>query len=236
MEFCEIGSVTSLIHTLDSPLNEEQIKCVCKSVLQGLDYLHVQQNIYHRDLKTDNILLTEEGSVKIADFGVSYRVDASKRSKAKTYIGTPHWLSPEIWKGESYNHKADIWALGISAYTMAIGEPPFPDTPPFDVYTQLEKEGVPTLPKPENYSENFKTFLKRCLDVSPDNRPTAKELLNHPFILETKPNEQVLLPIIKDYLKQQAGKRKPVVDGQKSRALFEYTRQSENELSFKAVI
>jgi serine/threonine protein kinase len=180
MDYCSAGSVADLIKITKRTLTEPQIASVCQASLRGLLYLHEGKKI-HRDIKAGNILLDHKGVAKLADFGVSAQL-ANTYSKKNTVIGTPYWMSPEVISKSTYNKKTDIWSLGITAIEMAEGEPPYSHIHPVRAMFVIEKNPPKGLTEPHKWSAEFNDFVTKCLIVDPKQRPTAKELLIHPFV------------------------------------------------------
>ncbi|KAJ5066244.1 sterile20-like kinase isoform b-related [Anaeramoeba ignava] len=194
MEYCGGGSVSDIIETCDTTLNEEQIASVCKEVLLGLKYLHEIKKI-HRDIKAGNVLLTDNGHSKLADFGVSGQI-SDTMLKRKTVIGTPYWMAPEVIQETGYDFKIDIWSLGITILELAEGNPPLSDTHPMRAIFLIPSRPSPTFREPEKWSKTLKDFLALCLTKDPDKRPGAIELLEHEFIKKAKGTHQTLLELI----------------------------------------
>ncbi|XP_066277844.1 serine/threonine-protein kinase 10-like isoform X1 [Branchiostoma lanceolatum] len=193
IEFCAGGALDDIMLDLDHPLSERQIRVICRQMLEALDYLHTH-HIIHRDLKAGNVLLTPEGDIKLADFGVSAK-NNNTRQKRDTFIGTPYWMAPEVVlcetvKDTPYDCKADIWSLGITLIEFAQMEPPNHEMHPMRVLIKISKSEPPQLEDPGRWSREFADFLRQCLQKIPEGRPSARELLTHPFVKnteETKP-------------------------------------------------
>ncbi|XP_072514704.1 STE20-like serine/threonine-protein kinase isoform X2 [Salminus brasiliensis] len=184
IEFCPGGALDDIMLELERGLSEQQISEVCCQTLQALSYLH-QHHIIHRDLKAGNILLTMDGHIKLADFGVSAKNDNTLQKRA-TFIGTPYWMAPEVImcetsKDNPYSCKADIWSLGITLIEAAEMEPPHHSLNPMRVLLKITKSPPPTLTNPRRWSSHFQDFLRRALQKNPESRWGAQQLLAHPF-------------------------------------------------------
>ncbi|XP_023153238.1 mitogen-activated protein kinase kinase kinase kinase 2 isoform X1 [Amphiprion ocellaris] len=186
MEFCGGGSLQDIYH-VTGPLKEKQIAFVCRETLQGLYHLH-ETGKMHRDIKGANILLTERGDVKLADFGVAAEISASV-AKRKSFIGTPYWMAPEVAAVEKkggYNHLCDIWAAGITAIELAELQPPMFDLHPMRALMLMSKSSFqpPRLKDKTKWSASFQSFVKMALIKNPRKRPSAETLLQHPFVTQ----------------------------------------------------
>ncbi|KAI3373852.1 hypothetical protein L3Q82_022433 [Scortum barcoo] len=191
IEFCPGGAVDATMLELDRGLTEPQIKVVCRQMLEALDYLH-RMKIIHRDLKAGNILLMLDGDIKLADFGVSAK-NTKTLQRRDSFIGTPYWMAPEVvmcetMKDAPYDYKADIWSLGITLIELAQIEPPHHELNPMRVLLKIAKSEPPTLEQPQKWSQEFKDFLKKALDKNPETRPSAAQLLEHPFVRSVTSN------------------------------------------------
>ncbi|XP_068779716.1 mitogen-activated protein kinase kinase kinase kinase 2 isoform X2 [Struthio camelus] len=189
MEYCGGGSLQEIYHAT-GPLAETQIAYVCRETLQGLQHLHAKGKM-HRDIKGANILLTHNGDVKLADFGVSAELTASV-AKRKSFIGTPYWMAPEVAavdKKGGYNQLCDVWAVGITAIELAELQPPLFDLHPMRALMLMSKSSFqpPKLKDKNLWSPIFHQFLKLALTKSPKKRPTAEKLLQHPFTAQPLP-------------------------------------------------
>ncbi|XP_074309625.1 serine/threonine-protein kinase 1-like [Silene latifolia] len=191
MEYCGGGSVADLMNVTDEPLDENQIAYICREALKGLAYLHSIFKV-HRDIKGGNILLTEQGEVKLGDFGVAAQLTRTM-SKRNTFIGTPHWMAPEVIQESRYDGKVDVWALGVSAIEMAEGLPPRSAVHPMRVLFMISIEPAPMLEDKEKWSLIFHDFVAKCLTKEPRLRPTASEMVKHKFTERCKAGASSML-------------------------------------------
>uniref|UniRef100_A0A670JDA9 non-specific serine/threonine protein kinase n=2 Tax=Podarcis muralis TaxID=64176 RepID=A0A670JDA9_PODMU len=183
MEFLEGGALTDIVtHTR---MNEEQIAAVCLSVLKALSVLHAQ-GVIHRDIKSDSILLTHDGRVKLSDFGFCAQVN-KEVPRRKSLVGTPYWMAPELISRLPYGPEVDIWSLGVMVIEMVDGEPPYFNEPPLKAMKMIRDNLPPKLKNVHKVSPSLKGFLDRLLVRDPAQRATANELLKHPFLGKAGP-------------------------------------------------
>mmetsp|Transcript_2784 Transcript_2784/g.3442 ORF Transcript_2784/g.3442 Transcript_2784/m.3442 type:complete len:518 (-) Transcript_2784:64-1617(-) len=191
MEYMDGGALTEVISICQ--ISEAQIACICKEILNALVGIH-EGNRIHRDIKSDNVLITISGDIKLADFGYCAQLTETV-DKRNSVVGTPYWMAPELIKGMEYGTSVDIWSLGIAAIEMAEGDPPYLDFPPLRALFLIATHGPPSLKEPEKWTDIFKHFLGRCLELEPGDRASAKELLEHPFLKLACPTRN-LTPLI----------------------------------------
>jgi len=179
MEFvdgCDLTQAIDVCH----PFAEDLIAAVARETLAGLEHLHLK-DIIHRDIKSDNIMISSSGKVKITDFGYGAQL-SKEREKRKTVVGTPYWMAPEVIQGAQYDTKADIWSTGVMCIEMIDGLPPYMDQAPLRALFLIVSKGLPPPRNVAFMSEDFKDFVNQCTTVDPDVRPNATQLLKHPFI------------------------------------------------------
>ncbi|XP_036988986.2 serine/threonine-protein kinase PAK 4 isoform X2 [Artibeus jamaicensis] len=188
MEFLEGGALTDIVtHTR---MNEEQIASVCLAVLQALSVLHAQ-GVIHRDIKSDSILLTHDGRVKLSDFGFCAQV-SKEVPRRKSLVGTPYWMAPELISRLPYGPEVDIWSLGVMVIEMVDGEPPYFNEPPLKAMKMIRDNLPPRLKNLHKVSPSLKGFLDRLLVRDPAQRATAAELLKHPFLAKAGPPSSIV--------------------------------------------
>ncbi|EDR28356.1 serine/threonine protein kinase, putative [Entamoeba dispar SAW760] len=183
MEICGAGSVCDIMHILNATLDEREIQIILKDTLHGLAYLH-KMHMIHRDIKAANILVSDDGVCKLADFGVSTKMGGTNKLQ-KTLIGTPYWMAPEVILESGHNEKADIWSVGITAIEMFDGRPPHSELHAMRAIFLIPNRPPPTLSAPEEVSKAFNDFIALCCVKNFRERPSALELLKCDFM---KPN------------------------------------------------
>uniref|UniRef100_A0A8D3CFI3 non-specific serine/threonine protein kinase n=1 Tax=Scophthalmus maximus TaxID=52904 RepID=A0A8D3CFI3_SCOMX len=222
MEFCGAGSITDLIkNTKGNSLKEEWIAYVCREILRGLTHLH-QHKVIHRDIKGQNVLLTENAEVKLVDFGVSAQLDRTV-GRRNTFIGTPYWMAPEVIACDenpdaTYDFKSDLWSLGITAMEMAEGAPPLCDMHPMRALFL-----IPRNPAPRLKSKKCSSLSSSCLVKSHGQRPSTEQLLKHPFIRDL-PNERQVRIQLKDHIDRTKKRR-----GERDETEYEYSGSEEED-------
>eukprot|EP00768_Dysnectes_brevis_P006582 gnl/Dysnectes_brevis/523_a579_2191.p1 GENE.gnl/Dysnectes_brevis/523_a579_2191~~gnl/Dysnectes_brevis/523_a579_2191.p1 ORF type:complete len:477 (+),score=157.95 gnl/Dysnectes_brevis/523_a579_2191:85-1515(+) len=180
MEYCSGGSVTNILNAHGCIPSEETIGAVLRSVLEVLSVIHECHRI-HRDIKSDNLLIADDGAVRLADFGFCAQL-AQEQTTRTSVVGTPYWMAPELIRGLPYDAKVDLWSLGVLALELAEGVPPYMDLPPLRAVFLVVTQPAPSLRNPSRWSPEFRDFLGLCLQKDPDSRATAQELLEHPFL------------------------------------------------------
>ena len=213
MEYCGGGSLQDIYQKF-GPIPEEAIAFVSRETLRGLEYLH-RSSMMHRDIKGANLLLTDEGDVKLADFGISATLTMTM--KRKSFIGTPYWMAPEVAAVEKkggYNFQCDIWAVGITAIEMAETQPPLFDMHPMTALYAMTKKSF----KPENlkdkkkWTKEFQDFVKHLLVKDPMKRPTATQALCHPFVYRTVVRREAIKPLLQQVSTLPKAKQRMIAD------------------------
>ncbi|KAL7866048.1 hypothetical protein SRHO_G00112950 [Serrasalmus rhombeus] len=226
MEFCGAGSITDLVkNTKGNSLKEDWIAYISREILRGLAHLHAH-HVIHRDIKGQNVLLTENAEVKLVDFGVSAQLDRTV-GRRNTFIGTPYWMAPEVIACDenpdaTYDYRSDLWSCGITAIEMAEGAPPLCDMHPMRALFLIPRNPPPRL-KSKKWSKKFFSFIEGCLVKNYTQRPPTDQLLKHPFIRD-QPNERQVRIQLKDHIDRTRKKR-----GEKDETEYEYSGSEEEE-------
>ncbi|XP_066529566.1 serine/threonine-protein kinase PAK 6 [Hoplias malabaricus] len=197
MEYLQGGALTNIVS--ETRLSEEQIATVCEAVLQALAYLH-SQGVIHRDIKSDSILLSLDGRIKLSDFGFCAQI-SKDIPKRKSLVGTPYWMAPEVISKSPYGTEVDVWSMGIMVVEMVDGEPPYFSETPVAAMKRLRDEPAPTIRNVQQVSPVLKDFLDRMLTRDPLERASATDLLEHPFLLQSS-SPQCLVPLVEQYRKR----------------------------------
>uniref|UniRef100_A0A669Q8A3 non-specific serine/threonine protein kinase n=1 Tax=Phasianus colchicus TaxID=9054 RepID=A0A669Q8A3_PHACC len=226
MEYCGAGSVTDLVKkTKGNCFKEDWIAYICREVLRGLAHLHAH-HVIHRDIKGQNVLLTENAEVKLVDFGVSAQLDRTI-GRRNTFIGTPYWMAPEVIACEenpdsTYDYRSDLWSLGITAIEMAEGAPPLCDMHPMRALFLIPRNPPPKL-KSRKWSKKFLNFVESCLVKNYLHRPSTETLLKHSFIRDMQNERQVRI-MLKDHLDRTRKKK-----GEKEETDYDYSGSEEED-------
>jgi serine/threonine protein kinase len=211
MEFMDGGCLTDILDEYESvSLTEKQIALICKETLLGLEYMHSQNRI-HRDIKSDNILLSSSGAVKIADFGYAAQL-TSEKIKRNTIVGTPYWMAPELIRGQEYTNKVDIWSTGIMIMEMAEGNPPYMEHPPIRALFLITTKGIPSLKSPGSWSSDFKAYVEWILNLEPSSRPDATQLLRHSFLQRIADHSELATVVMRAKQAKEKAKRENFLD------------------------
>uniref|UniRef100_A0A671P222 non-specific serine/threonine protein kinase n=1 Tax=Sinocyclocheilus anshuiensis TaxID=1608454 RepID=A0A671P222_9TELE len=224
MEFCGAGSITDLVkNTKGNSLKEDWIAYISREILRGLAHLHAH-HVIHRDIKGQNVLLTENAEVKLVDFGVSAQLDRTV-GRRNTFIGTPYWMAPEVIACDenpeaTYDYRSDLWSCGITAIEMGEGAPPLCDMHPMRALFLIPRNPPPRL-KSKKWSKKFFSFIETCLVKNYNHRPSTEQLLKHPFIRD-QPNERHVRIQLKDHIDRTRKKR-----GERDETEYEYSGSEE---------
>uniref|UniRef100_A0A8C6TVQ1 non-specific serine/threonine protein kinase n=1 Tax=Neogobius melanostomus TaxID=47308 RepID=A0A8C6TVQ1_9GOBI len=227
MEFCGAGSITDLVkNTKGNTLKEDWIAYISREILRGLAHLHAH-HVIHRDIKGQNVLLTENAEVKLVDFGVSAQLDRTV-GRRNTFIGTPYWMAPEVIACDenpdaTYDYRSDLWSCGITAIEMAEGAPPLCDMHPMRALFLIPRNPLHGSSPRNGLSKKFFSFIEGCLVKNYTQRPPTDQLLKHPFIRD-QPNERQVRIQLKDHIDRTKKKR-----GEKDETEYEYSGSEEEE-------
>jgi serine/threonine protein kinase len=197
LEYCACGSAVDLMLAMDRTLSEIEVSTIIEQILKGLINIH-KINLIHRDVKGSNLLLSEDGTAKLGDFGVGVQLtDEEYRTSKK---GSPYWMSPQVILNEKYDTKTDIWSLGITCVELVEGEPPNGDLKPMKVMEKIacNPPKVEDIINVDEHTDEFIDFVRLCLEIDPSERPTAAQLIKHPFITKLAQGKKYLAELIKN--------------------------------------
>ncbi|XP_068685420.1 serine/threonine-protein kinase mig-15-like [Montipora foliosa] len=230
MEFCGAGSITDLVKaSKGKALKEEWISYICHEVLNGVSHLH-QNHVIHRDIKGQNVLLTDSAEVKLVDFGVSAQLDRTI-GRRNTFIGTPYWMAPEVIACDeqpdaTYDNRCDMWSIGITSIEMAETQPPLCDMHPMRALFLIPRSEPPKLKSKKAWSKKFHNFVNTCLIRDYHQRPTADQLLQHEFIRDARSHERKIRIELKDFIDRMKKKKAPPPEHEEE---FQYSGSEEED-------
>eukprot|EP00760_Papus_ankaliazontas_P028826 PhM_4_TR4006/c0_g1_i1/m.102924 len=185
MELMTGGKLTDVVDAKRGNFSDAEIAYIMRSILSGLSYLH-KHNQMHRDIKSDNVLIDDDGNLKLGDLGFTARY--GQEDKRKTVVGTPYWMAPEVIRGDAYDYRADIWSLGILGLELCDGEPPLMDMPPMKALYVIVTQPAPRVKMTSMHGKECCDFMAAMLVKDPNHRPNCETLLQHPFLKASTPN------------------------------------------------
>jgi len=201
MELINGEDLTQVISA--NKLTEPQISVIVRDTLAGLGHLH-EKGIVHRDIKSDNVMISLEGKIKITDFGYGAQLNSDQANR-RSVVGTTYWMAPEVIKAEAYDCKVDIWSLGMMVMEMFEGQPPYMDEPStMRALFLIVSKGRPPYKDEASMSPEIKDLIAKCTQMSAADRPSATELLNHPFFAKASAYSE-LTPLVQK-AKEEANK------------------------------
>ena len=199
LEYCSSGSAVDLMLSMGRTLSEIEIATIIEMILKALIQIH-EINLIHRDIKGANILLSEDGYAKLGDFGVGIQMTNEEYRTSKK--GSPYWMSPQVVLSNKYDTKTDIWSLGITCLELVEGEPPYGEMKPIMVMEKIANDPpkAKDIINVDEHTDDFVNFVNLCLEVNPEHRPSAKELIKHPFIVKLAKGKKYLKKLVEDHL------------------------------------
>ena len=230
LEYCSSGSTIDLMLAMNRTFTEIEIATIIENILQGLIIIH-SMNLIHRDIKGANILLSEQGYAKLGDFGVGIQLtaDADHRNSKK---GSPYWMSPQVVKNNNYDMKTDIWSLGITCVELCNGEPPFANLNPKNVMEKIAlfPPSVDEVINKNEHTEDFYDFIKKCLEIEPKKRPTAKELIKHKFITKYSKGNKFLADLVSKHSDDIDKYRRRIIKETNNNHYIKYINEMNNKI------